>query len=116
MKQVDAERLMVCLYDMTDVKGVAGVKLARNLRMLSEELKEYLLYKQEMFKKYGTEDENGQWKIQTNTENYFNYLKEMKSLDELEVTFDFRKINEEELANSGLTAEQILKIWEIIEC
>ena len=39
-------------------------------------------------------------------------MKEAKPLEDQEVNFDFRKITEEELAESGLTARQMAMIWD----
>ena len=115
MKTSQADNLASNLSTMLSEKGTVGLKIARNLRMINDELKEYYQFKQELFKKYG-EEHDGTLMINKESENFPLFIQELTPLESQEVTFDFRKITEEELANSGLTAEQILKIWEIIEC
>lgn len=109
MNYSQAELLSIALDSLMDEKGVVGLKLARNKRMIDDELKEYYRFKQELFRKYG-EEKDGQLIVQG--ENYSLFIEEMKPLDETEVNFNFRKITEEELARSNLTARQMAVIWE----
>ena len=106
MKLSQAESLALVLNTMLNVKGIVGFKIARNLRMINEELKEYNEKKEELFRKYGEEKDN-QLIIEKDSENYPLFLEEMKPYEEQEVSFDFRMITEEELASSDLTAEQM---------
>ncbi len=107
MKLQQADTLLNLLTTMLQTKGIVGFKIARNYRMLSDELKEYNEKKMELFKKYGKED-NGQLIIDKDSENYPLFLQEIKPYDEQEVEFNFRMITEDELSNSELTAEQML--------
>lgn len=114
MKTRHAYDLAVILNTMLKTKGMAGFKIARNLRMIDEELKEYYSKRDELFSKYGTES-NGQYIIAKDSENYPLFMEEIRPYDEQEVEFDFRKITESEIAESELTAEQMLLIWEMME-
>lgn len=107
MKLQQADMLLNVLTTMLQTKGIVGFKIARNYRMISDELKEYNQIKQELFQKYGTEI-NGQLVINKLDDNYVKFMDEMKPYDEQEVNFDFKKITEEEFENGDLTAEQIL--------
>lgn len=111
MKQSQAEQLSIALNSLMDEKGVVGLKIARNKRMIDDELREYYEFKQELFKKYG-EERDGQLMISKDSENIDQFLTELKPLDEQEVDFDFRKITEDELAGSNLTARQMALIWD----
>ena len=111
MKQSQAEQLSIALNSLMDEKGVVGLKIARNKRMIDDELREYYEFKQELFKKYG-EERDGQLMISKDSENIDQFLAELKPLDEQEVDFDFRKITEDELAGSNLTARQMALIWD----
>lgn len=111
MKLSQADALLNILTTMLQTKGIVGFKIARNYRMISDELKEYNDKKMELFKKYGRE-ENGQIIIDKDSENYPLFLKEIEPYNEQEVQFNFRMITEEELANSELTAEQMLILSE----
>lgn len=114
MKYSQAEILAINLSTMLETKGVVGFKIARNLRMINDELREYYEYKQELFKKYG-EEVDGNLVINKDSENYPLFLNEIKQIAETEVNFDFRKITEEELIDSGLSAKQMSLIWEIVD-
>ena len=107
MKLSQADTLLNILSTMLQTKGIVGFKIARNYRMITEELKEYNDKKMELFKKYGKE-ENGQLVINKLDDNYVKFMDEMKPYDEQEVNFDFKKITDEEFENGDLTAEQIL--------
>ena len=76
MKLSQAESLALVLNTMLNVKGIVGFKIARNLRMINEELKEYNEKKEELFRKYGEEKDN-QLIIEKDSENYPLFLEEM---------------------------------------
>ena len=92
-------------------KGKVAVKIARNIRMIDDELKEYYQYEAELFKKYG-EEKDGQLVIDKNSENYQKFLNEMQPLDNEEVSFNFRRFTDEELENSSLNVNQVLLLME----
>ena len=114
MKIKQAEIIKTVLETMLDTKGIVGYKIARNLRMINEELIEYENVKRELFRKYGRE-ENNQLIIDRDSENYPLFLGELKPYQEQEVEFDFRTFTEEELAESGLSANQMMFIMEYFE-
>lgn len=114
MKISQAENLAIALGTLNDIKGIVGFKIARNLRMINDELREYYQFKAELFKKYG-EEKDGQLMINKESENFPLFMKELKPLMETEVNFDFRRITEEELIDSGLTSGQMTLIWEMVE-
>lgn len=111
MKTSQAKLLSIALNSMMEERGIVGLKLMRNKRMIDDELKEYYELEAELFKKYG-EEKDGQLVISKESENYQQFLKEIEPLNEQEIEFSFRKITEEELANSNLTANQMAVIWE----
>ena len=111
MKISKANQLSIALNTMMEEKGTIALKLMRNKRMIDEELKEYYELEADLFRKYG-EEKDGQLVIQKDSENYTSFLKEIEPLNNEEVSFEFRKITEEELANSNLTANQMAVIWE----
>ena len=111
MKQSQAKLLSLSLNSMMEEKGIVGLKLMRNKRMIDDELKEYYEFEAELFKKYGEEKE-GQLVISKDSENYKKFLEEIAPLNDAEVNFEFRKLTEEELAQSNLTANQMAVIWE----
>lgn len=111
MKIKQADNIALMLNTMLQVKGIVGYKIARNLRMINEELKEYNQIKQELFQKYGEEKE-GSLIIDKSSENYSLFTKEIEPYENQEVNFDFKLITDEELQNGDLTAEQVLILSE----
>ena len=114
MKIKEADKIATVLLNMLQIKGIVGYKIARNLRMINDELKEYNDIKQDLFHKYGTE-KDGNLIIEKSSENYSLYLKEIEPYEDQDVSFDFKKITDEELQNGDLTAEQILVLSEYFE-
>ena len=110
MKQSEAKLLSISLKSM-DEKGKVAVKIARNIRMIDDELKEYYQYEAELFKKYG-EEKDGQLVIDKNSDNYQKFLNDMQPLDNEEVSFNFRRFTDEELENSSLNVNQVLLLME----
>lgn len=114
MTYQQADILLQTLSTMLDIKGIAGFKIARNIRMIQEELKEYIQYKTELFKEYG-EEKDGQLIVDKSSPSFSEFYKKLEELENQKVDFDFRMITEDEAIESGLTAGQISMIWEIIE-
>ena len=112
MKLSQAENLSSSLSLLAEIKGSAGLKIARNKRMIDDELKEYYERKQELFKKYGTQE--GEF-LKIPKENEKAFMGEMLPLSEMEVDFNFRKLTEAELIESGMTSAQMSLIWEMVD-
>ena len=115
MKLLQAESLAVNISQiLKDSKGIVGYKLARNLRMINDELKEYYDLKEKLLRKYGTVDGDALM-LSKDSKNYPLFMEEMGKIAEQEVTFEFRKITEEEISDSGLSGEQIYLISDLLE-
>lgn len=112
MKYSQAEQLGIAMYSLLETKGSCGLKIARNLRMIQDELKEYYQRKEELFKKYG-EEKDGQIIVEKTSPLFEEFSKQLNELD-LDVDFPFRKITEEELIESGLSAKQMTLIWDYL--
>ena len=80
--------------------------------MIDDELKEYYERKQELFKKYG--EQEGEF-LKIPQENEKAFMDEMLPLSEMEVDFNFRKLTEAELIESGMTSAQMSLIWEMVD-
>lgn len=115
MKLLQAESLAVNISQiLKDSKGIVGYKLARNLRMINDELKEYYDLKEKLLRKYGTVD-GDTLMLSKDSENYPLFMEEMGKIADQEVTFVFRKILEEEIAESGLSGDQIYLLTDLLE-
>ena len=113
MKTSQAEQLLINLDSLTECKGSIGFKIAYNIRKLSDELREYVQFKQELFKKYGEENE-GQLVINRESPNFSSFMKELNDLD-TEIEIPLLKFTEKDLIDSGLSAKQMGLIWEMVE-
>lgn len=112
MKTSQAELIKSAFETMLGTKGTCGVKIARNLRMINEELLEYNEKKLEIFRKYGRE-ENGQLIVDKDSEHYQDFINELKPYQDMEVSFDFKTFTDEELAESGLNANQMMFLLDL---
>ena len=113
MKTSQAEQLLINLDSLQECKGSIGFKIAYNIRKLSDELKEYVMFKQELFKKYGEENE-GQLVINRESPNFSSFVKELNELD-TEIEIPLMKLTEKDLVDSGLSAKQMSLIWELVD-
>ena len=113
MKTSQAENLLINLDSLTECKGSIGFKIAYNIRKLSDEWREYVQFKQELFKKYGEEVE-GNLVINKESENFPLFIKELNELDQ-EIEIPLMRFTEKDLVDSGLSAKQMGLIWEMVE-
>ena len=113
MKTSQAEQLLINLDSLTECKGSIGFKIAYNIRKLSDELREYVQFKQELFKKYG-EENDGQLVINRESPNFSSFMKELNELDQ-EIEIPLLKFTEKDLVDSGLSAKQMSLIWELVD-
>ena len=113
MKTSQAENLLINLDSLTECKGSIGFKIAYNIRKLSDELREYIQFKQELFKKYGEEVE-GNLVINKESGNFPLFIKELNELDQ-EIEIPLMKFSEKDLIDSGLSAKQMSLIWELVD-
>lgn len=113
MKTSQAENLLINLDSLTECNGSIGFKIAYNIRKLSDELKEYVQFKQELFKKYG-EENDGQLMINKESPNFSSFIKELNELDQ-EIEIPLMKFSEKDLIDSGLSAKQMSLIWELVD-
>ena len=113
MKTSQAENLLINLDSLTECKGSIGFKIAYNIRKLSDELREYVQFKAELFKKYG-EENDGQLMINRESPNFSSFIKELNDLD-TEIEIPLMKFTEKDLVDSGLSAKQMSLIWELVD-
>ena len=113
MKTSQAEQLLINLDSLTECKGSIGFKIAYNIRKLSDELREYIQFKQVLFKKYGEEVE-GNLVINKESGNFPLFIKELNELDQ-EIEIPLMRFTEKDLVDSGLSAKQMSLIWELVD-
>lgn len=113
MKTSQAENLLINLNSLAECKGSIAFKIAYNIHKLTDELQEYVQFKQELFKKYG-EEVDGQLSISKDSEHIQDFLNELKKLD-VDIDVHLLKITEEELKDSNLSAKEMAMIWELYD-
>ena len=113
MKTSQAEQLLINLDSLTECKGSIGFKIAYNIRKLSDELKEYVQFKQELFKEYG-EVKDGQLMISKESPYFSSFVEKLNELDQ-EIEIPLMKFGEKDLIDSGLSAKQMSLIWELYD-
>lgn len=96
------------------VSGKFGYAVARNIRELSSSLKEYTQAKNELIAKYGEVNGN-EISLNTNSENYKNFIKDLKEYAEIEHNVDIMKIELDYVYSSSLTADLIANIMFMIK-
>ena len=95
---------------MDKVSGRLGYVVAYNMRMISNELREYESYRNKAISDYGTPDENGISSIPIGSDAYKHFLEEMKQYDDIEHEVNLLKVNPEDIYSSALTAKDIYNI------
>lgn len=107
IKNKDAEALYITLSEIADkTSGLTGYAVARNLRILRDELTEYRAKKRELFQEYGQE-KDGTFYIMKESPNFQKYEEEIRVYDEISADVDLMKVTGEELAKTELTGEQM---------
>lgn len=91
---------------LKEVKGISAYILAKNLRLLTTELTEFEKAKRDLLEKYGDKEENTV-SINSNSEHFNEFVEEMKIYEQENIEVEFRKLTEEQIAESGLNGEQI---------
>ena len=92
------------------VKGKLGYSVARNIRKISEELIEFENIRLEHIRKYGTENNNGEYVIKKDTYEYNKFLIDMQEYATIFHDVDIYMIDAEEIFKSDLTADEITTI------
>ena len=114
MKTSQAETLLLSLSTLTDFKGTVGFKIAKNVHKLQDELKDYIQFKSDLFKKYG-EEKDGNLVVDKTKENFGEFMKELNKLGDVEIDIPLVRFNENEIIECGMTSAQMSLIWELID-
>ena len=99
-----------CLFE-DKVSGKIGYAISYNLRKITEELREYEKVRDETINKLGIMNEQTQSiSIETGSDAYKDYLKEMEPYDSVEHEINILKIKLEDLYESISTGKEMLTI------
>ena len=102
------------LFNKTE--GKLSYVIAKNYRMIMNELKEYEDLKDEAIQKYGEFDEDiGQYKLSIESDNFKNFVEDMKPYDDIESDVNILMLKPDDIYSSALTAQDILDISFMID-
>ena len=96
------------------VSGKFGYAVARNIRELSNSLKEYIQIKNELIAKYG-ETNGNEIILNSNSQNFTLFQNELREYAEIEHDINIMPIEVEYIYQSTLTADLITSIMFMIK-
>lgn len=102
------ENLSSLLKISDKVTGKVGYAVSYNIRKLSDEVPEYENMRDDLIKKYGTEDEEGKVGIRIGSEEYQKFSEEIEQYDKMEFDINIIMVKPEDLESSDLTAKEML--------
>tara|TARA_R100000781_G_C3979641_1_gene93079 strand:- start:113 stop:478 length:366 start_codon:yes stop_codon:yes gene_type:complete len=98
------------------MKAIVSFKMAKNLKLLSEEISTFEQSKNDLIVKYGKENKEGQIGIEPNTKEMTEFQKELGELAALEVNLEgFNKIKLSNLSKCELSPEEMISLEFAIE-
>lgn len=111
MTNKEMDDLLNGLEELMDkARGKLGYAIAKNYRILSEELNEYTEIKNTAIIKFGEKDNEGHISIQLGTEAHKQYLNEMKQYDDIKSDVNILIVSPEDVYSSNLTAKEVSRI------
>ena len=124
MKQIltnfEMEQRRNSLIPLLSQRNILGYIIARNYRMLSNELLEYEKFRNDLIQKYGEQDkdENGNLlptvTVKIGTENFVEFYTELKPLNDMKHEVDLMTAKYESVIDI-LSGEEILSIDWMLE-
>ena len=124
MKQIltnfEMEQRRNSLIPLLSQRNILGYIIARNYRMLSNELLEYEKFRNDLIQKYGEQDkdENGNLlptvTVKIGTENFVEFYTELKPLNDMEHEVDLMTAKYESVIGI-LSGEEILSVDWMLE-
>lgn len=97
------------------VQGKLGYAIAKNHRILLNELKEYIGLRDVAITQFGEPDENGNIRILIGTEAHKKFLEEMKQYDDIESDVSIVMVSPEDVYSSNLNAKEVSGILFMIK-
>lgn len=88
--------LIEVINKFQDVTGKLAYAMAKNRRILSEHMKDFEEVRNELVKKYGSEDENGNIFINRDSENYQAFVDEIVPILNILVDVDLFQLDKDE--------------------
>lgn len=99
----------------TKTKGKLAYAIAKNMRVMQNELIEYYKIKDEALRKYGTSGNDGTYQIRIDSEEFKSYVTEMKPYDDIESEVHLTMVSPEDIYELGLNGQETMKLLFMIE-
>ena len=109
-------RAYQCLNLMAGLKetGKLGFAIAKNRRKLESELREYIIKRDGLVRKYGTQKENDNYFIPQ--EKLSDFLKELTEFDTMEFDIEIQQVDEDTFCGGHLNSNDMFLLdWMIRE-
>lgn len=105
------EMYLMALRNISDkVTGRFAYAVARNMRKLSDNLVEYMAIRDRFIREYGEKTENGDSRIMRGSEAFDKFSESMAEYVNIEHEIQLMTINQEDVLNSSLNANEIMTI------
>ena len=109
-------RLIESIHPLLDRTDIIGYAVARNMRIISNEIQEYLTIKEIKMREFGEIDPNdpNRLLISVDSENYMKFVASMEEIAQVKHTVDVFKIKYDQVAGI-LSGNDILAIDWMLE-
>lgn len=97
------------------VAGKLGYYVAKNARILTNELVEYGKIKDNLIKEYGTADESGRYSLSMDSPNFAEFATKLQEYSDIECNVNLMMIDPEIVYDSGLNGQEISSILFMIK-
>lgn len=87
--------LLQTLNRFADVTGKLGYAISKTKKNMESELVVFEVERQKLIKKYGTNDGNGNYSVDENSETYHDFVKEVTEIAEEQVEINFFQVSQE---------------------
>ena len=103
----------IAILSNLEEKGVLGFAIAKNLKKLTEECREYAEKREELLQKFGTDVGNGRYEI--NPDKVMNFIEALRPYGELEVDVAVMTVSQEAFCGGNLTSQQMFALDWMVE-
>lgn len=116
LKNIQLETMMNSLAPLLQRRDKIGYIAARNYRLFNNTLTEFFIFKNDLFKKYGTENKEDNTIFISQESIHFNeFIDELNTIAEIEHEVDFMTIPYNDVVGL-LSGEEILDVdWMLTE-
>ena len=113
LKNAEAYQSLIIMQESAET-GMLGFAIAKNRRMLANELVEYDQKRNELIQKYGEHVDGNNFTF--TPENAKQFYEEMAQYDNIEIEFEPMQVSEDVFCGGGLTSDQMYALmWMVKE-